>query len=38
VRRLFLKRVGYFIYYKADPGELRVLAFWHAGREHPPVL
>jgi hypothetical protein len=38
VRRLFLKRVGYFIYYKADSGELRVLAFWHAGREHPPVL
>jgi plasmid stabilization system protein ParE len=38
VRRLFLNRVGYFIYYKAEREELRVLAFWHASREHPPVL
>lgn len=38
VRRLFLNRIGYFIYYKAEPGELRVLAFWHASRGHPPVL
>jgi plasmid stabilization system protein ParE len=38
VRRLFLSRVGYFIYYKADDGTLKVLAFWHASREHQPVL
>jgi plasmid stabilization system protein ParE len=41
VRRLFLNRVGYFIYYNdynADGGSLQVLAFWHASREHQPVL
>lgn len=38
VRRLFLSRVGYFIYYKAEDGILKVLAFWHASREHQPVL
>lgn len=38
VRRLFLNRVGYFIYYQADAASLNVLAFWHASREHPPVL
>jgi plasmid stabilization system protein ParE len=38
VRRLFLGRVGYFIYYKAENGTLHVLALWHASREHPPVL
>ena len=38
VRRLFLGRVGYFIYYKAEGGTLHVLAFWHASREHQPAL
>jgi plasmid stabilization system protein ParE len=38
VRRLFLGRVGYFIYYKAERETLHVLALWHASREHPPVL
>lgn len=38
VRRLFLNRVGYFLYYKADDGVLTVLAFWHASRERQPVL
>lgn len=38
VRRLFLSRVGYFIYYTADERDLKVLAFWHASREHPPAL
>ena len=38
VRRLFLSRVGYFIYYRADATELKVLAFWHSSREHQPVL
>ncbi|HWM95330.1 MAG TPA: type II toxin-antitoxin system RelE/ParE family toxin [Thermoanaerobaculia bacterium] len=38
VRRLFLGRVGYFIYYKAEAGTLHVLALWHASREHQPVL
>jgi plasmid stabilization system protein ParE len=38
VRRLFLSRVGYFVYYKAEGDTLHVLAFWHASREHQPVL
>ena len=38
VRRLFLSRIGYFIYYKASADELQVLAFWHASREHQPAL
>lgn len=38
VRRLFLSRVGYFIYYKAEGSFLHVLAFWHASREHQPSL
>lgn len=38
VRRLFLSRVGYFIYYLADAEDLKVLAFWHSSREHQPRL
>ena len=38
VRRLFLSRVGYFIYYSADTENLEVLAFWHASREQQPKL
>jgi len=38
VRRLFLDRIGYFVYYKAEDGTLHVLAFWHASREHQPAL
>lgn len=38
VRRLYLGRVRYFVYYKATPTELRVLAFWHASRGNQPVL
>ena len=38
VRRLFLSRVGYFVYYKAESENLNVLAFWHASRGHQPAL
>lgn len=38
IRRLFLSRVGYFIYYQVDATELKVLAFWHASREQQPFL
>ncbi len=38
VRRLFLNRVGYFIYYKQQGGDLQVLAFWHSSRESQPRL
>jgi hypothetical protein len=35
---LFLNRVGYFLYYKAEAGELKVLAFWHSSRERQPFV
>src|SRR5882724_10157712 len=38
VRRPFLNRIGYFLYYKADAGELKVLAFWHCSRDYQPVV
>lgn len=38
VRRLYLGRVGYFVYYKVVGAELRVLAFWHASRAAQPKL
>ncbi|HEY4067319.1 MAG TPA: type II toxin-antitoxin system RelE/ParE family toxin [Burkholderiaceae bacterium] len=38
VRRLFLSRVGYFIYYKVESDSLHVVAFWHSRRGRQPVL
>jgi plasmid stabilization system protein ParE len=38
IQRLFLGRVGYFVYYKVENGTLHVLALWHASREHQPSL
>lgn len=38
VRRLFLGRIGYFIYYKFGDDTLQILALWHASRERQPVL
>lgn len=38
VRRLYLGRVRYFIYYKIENGNLGVLAFWHASRGTQPIL
>jgi len=38
VRRLFLARVGYFVYYRTKGRFLEVIAFWHASRETGPRL
>jgi plasmid stabilization system protein ParE len=38
IRRLYLSRIRYFIYYQAVGGELRIVAFWHASRGQQPVL
>jgi plasmid stabilization system protein ParE len=38
VRRLFLSRIKYFVYYKVENDCLHVLAFWHSSREHQPLL
>jgi plasmid stabilization system protein ParE len=38
VRRLYLGRVRYFIYYRVAGETLEVLAFWHARRRKQPRL
>lgn len=38
VRRLYMGRVGYFIYYRAPAETLEVLALWHASRGHQARL
>jgi plasmid stabilization system protein ParE len=38
VRRLFLSRLGHFVYYRATDETLDVLAVWHASRERQPLL
>jgi plasmid stabilization system protein ParE len=36
VRRLFLSRVRYFVYYRVQGSYLDVVAFWHESREEGP--
>lgn len=36
VRRLFLGRIGYFLYYRVNNETLEVLALWHASRGELP--
>ena len=36
VRRLYLRRVGYFIYYRSGDECVDVLAFWHEARGTSP--
>ena len=38
VRRLFLTRVRYFVYYRAKGRFLEVIAFWHASRDAGPPI
>jgi plasmid stabilization system protein ParE len=38
VGRLYLGRIGYFLYYRASSDVLEVLAFWHARRGRQPKL
>ena len=38
LRRLYLSRVKYHVYYRVAGGKLVVLAFWHASRGSGPVL
>ena len=38
VRRLFLPRIRYFVYYRVRGEVLEVVAFWHASREKGPSL
>ena len=38
LRRLFLSRVRYHIYYNVVPGKVIILAFWHSDRGAGPSL
>jgi len=38
VRRLYLPRVQYFVYYRVRGKFLDVIAFWHSSRETGPSL
>jgi plasmid stabilization system protein ParE len=38
LRRLFLSRVRYHIYYQVRPGKVVILAFWHTSRGSGPSL
>ena len=38
LRRLFLSRVNYHIYYRIEPGKVVIMAFWHASRGRRPAL
>ena len=38
VRRLYLPRVKYFVYYRVRSMFLEVIAFWHSSREEGPSL
>ena len=38
VRRLYLARVQYFLYYRVRGKFLEVVAFWHSSREAGPSL
>lgn len=38
VRRIFLNRVNYFVYYRPKPGSVEVVALWHARRGAGPRL
>ena len=36
IRRLYLSRTQYFVYYRAKGGFLEIVAFWHSARESTP--
>lgn len=39
IRRFFLRRIGYFLYYRAmSGGDIEVLAVWHHSRGSGPPL
>ena len=38
LRRLYLSRVRYHVYYRVAPDKVVVLAFWHASRGTGPTL
>lgn len=38
VRRVYLDRIRYFLYYRVQPGQVEILALWHSNRGQEPSL
>ncbi|MFT3820258.1 MAG: type II toxin-antitoxin system RelE/ParE family toxin [Rubrivivax sp.] len=38
LRRLWLERVRYHVYYDVRPGKVMILALWHGSRQQGPKL
>lgn len=38
VRRFYLSRTGYWLYYRVKDGTLEVLSHWHSSREQGPSV
>lgn len=38
VRRLYLSRIRYFVYYRVSANTLQVLALWHESRQGQPTV
>ena len=38
IRRLYLSRIRYFVYYRVRSKFLEVVAFWHSSREDSPSV
>jgi plasmid stabilization system protein ParE len=38
IRRLYLRRVRYFLYYRFDGQRLEIVAFWHTSRGNRPPI
>ena len=36
VRRVYLDRVRYFVYYRVKPDQIEILALWHGSRGQDP--
>jgi plasmid stabilization system protein ParE len=38
VRRLYLRRIHYFLYYRVQEQMLEIVAFWHTSRGNKPPI
>lgn len=38
VRRVFLGRIRYFLYYRIQPDQVKILALWHSNRGREPEV
>jgi plasmid stabilization system protein ParE len=38
VKRVFLGRIRYFLYYRVQPDQVEILALWHSNRDREPEV